>query len=361
MQKNCRHNHKRVMKLIRIFVCFCLYLLTIRIGLSSTFDFYANVIYQVRNGEYGGLLSNFYYEPLFLGILGIFSFVFKYASFSNLYLSDYSQRFVPAIIFGTILVICCLWITRKLGKNMFFFHSIMVLDSTLCSLPWHLTRTYVAVILSLAVTQRYLLARNDLKKWRLSSLIPPLAHWSFWTFPILQVMASIRIKSFFRKKYLIFLFSSILCLLYILPFLSKKLFGENLQLQDYFTLSRIFEFLSGEKLGELSFMFFFLGMTYFLLLNCRMKPWYPVLKWMAIMYALVFISLPYEPILNRLKCLFWPLYLFLFCFYDNQRANTKAHYFKLIFFLYFTALACYHQVTGSYKDRVSFFTWGLNI
>jgi hypothetical protein len=152
-----------------------------------------------------------------------------------------------------------------------------------------------------------------------------------------------------------------LCLLYILPFLSKKLFGENLQLQDYFTLSRIFEFLSGEKLGELSFLFFFLGMTYFLLLNCRMKPWYPVLKWMAIMYALVFISLPNEPILNRLKCLFWPLYLFLFCFYDNQRANTKAHYFKLIFFLYFAALACYHQVTGSYKDRVSFFTWGLNI
>lgn len=341
-------------------MCFCLYFLTLRVGLSITFEAYANVIYQVRNGEYAGLLSNFYYEPLFLGILGIFSLVFKYVSFSNLYLSDFSQRFIPAIIFGSILVFFCLWITRKLGKNMFFFHSIMVLDSTLCSLPWHLTRTYVAVIFTLALTQKYLLERNDIKKWRLSSILPPLAHWSFWAFPIMQIVASIRIKSFLRKKYLIFVLGSLVCLFYMLPFLSQKVFGENIQIQGYFSLSRFFEFLCGQKLGELSFLICFLGMAYFVLQNCRFKPWYPTLKWMAILYALAFIGFSSEPILNRLKCLFWPLYLYLFCFYDSQKPNRKATYFKWFFFLYFATLACFHQASGSYKDRVSFFSLGLN-
>jgi len=361
MQNSCRHNSSGFIKIIRLLSCFCLYFLTLKVGLSSTFEAYANVILQVRKGVYNGLFTNFFYEPLFMGILGVYSLFFKYASFFNLYLSDFSQRFIPAIIFGAILVCCCIWATRRLGKNMLFFHSIMVLDSTLCSLPWHLTRTYVAVILTIAVTQKCLLECKSIKKWRLGSIIPPLAHWSFWTLPLLQLTTSIRIGSFLRKKFILFFSLAATCFFFVAPLVTQKLVGESIQIQDYFVFSRIFEFLSGQKLGELSFLICFLGMTYFVLLNCKNEPWYPVLKWMAIIYALAFLGLSNEPILNRLKCLFWPLYLYLFCFYNNQNRNSKACLFKWAFFLYFAALACFHQASGSYKNRIPFFSWGLDI
>lgn len=244
---------------------------------------------------------------------------------------------------------------------MYFFHGIMVLDSTLCSLPWHLTRTYVAVILTILVTQKYLIIQENINKWRLSSVIPPLAHWSFWTFPVFQVLSGYRFDNLLRKRSLFFLVILSLCIVVISPFFLQKVLIENEANTQLYLSARLFSFLSGEKFGELSFLFFFIGMAYYMLKKCRMKPWFHTLKWMAIFYSIAFIGLSNEPILNRLKCLFWPLYLYLFCFYDNQMSNKKTRFFKLAFIVYFACLAAFNQASGSYKNRVSFFSWGLNI
>jgi len=340
------------------------YVLSTRVGISITMEQYANWIFQIRDGEYN-LLNNFFYEPVFgLVLLGYGKTLASIPLLNRLFCEE-QARFVPLIVFCCLLILIFIKTTDNLNWGSLYFHSMIVLDPVLTSLPWHLIRTFVAVIVSVYAFKNLLSGIISERKFLLFCFASAFIHWSFWLLVLLAASSYIYIKIKNRK---ILAIIPVLCAAlvmlnqYLTPYFEVKLFPQLNASLVYAFLEKVTLILQGKNLGSFAMVLMVLLFSLFAGRNVECRYCKVFLYLCGCSYIFAYFIIDSDPILNRCRTIFYPIALYAFCFIQKKNYKSlKIRSLKVASWIFMAGLYLHSVlILNSYQSRISFWDYGYN-
>lgn len=169
------------------FIC-AIYLLTTSVGLSRTFANYADHATRLVCGDFGAF-SNYKHEPLFFLIMWVGSEIWNFLFFPGCTPVTSSPNFWLPVFLAGFFILQFSYVTRHLRWFAVYYHIALCLDAGLVSLPFHLLRQFIAVVIVVMALSMLLRKEIGPGKFVAYLIAASLTHFSAWLLVALALVA----------------------------------------------------------------------------------------------------------------------------------------------------------------------------
>ncbi len=169
------------------FIC-AIYLLATSVGLSKTFAIYADHATRLVCGDLWPVF-NYKHEPLFAVIMWVGSEIWNFLFFPGCTSETGSPNFWLPVFIAGFFILQFSYVTRHLRWFAVYYHIALCLDAGTSTLPFHLLRQFIAVVIVVMALSMLLRKEVGPGKFIAYLIAASLTHFSAWLLVALALVA----------------------------------------------------------------------------------------------------------------------------------------------------------------------------